>query len=119
MGFAEICYEEYFGSDRQMNSCRPVHDSEDCIVFAEYFYNEKIKKIAEKNNYSDMAGKYYDHTNGNRCVVLFVANTHCDNSKYEPVVIYQGSSGKIWSHPLSDWGMSFKMSENQNFEADK
>jgi hypothetical protein len=52
-------------------------------------------------------GSVWQHRNGNRYLVLAIANHASDRpERYPKTVVYQGANGNIWSRPLSDWHRS-------------
>lgn len=49
-------------------------------------------------------GSEWKHTHGNYYRVLLIANEDMVRPIYYPVtVVYEGTNGKIWSRPLSEW----------------
>lgn len=52
-------------------------------------------------------GSVWCHTNGNRYIVMCIANEFSERpEQYPPTVVYQGENGRIWSRPVSDWARS-------------
>lgn len=53
------------------------------------------------------ANSEWIHTNGNKYIVLCIANEHTERPNQYPVtVVYQGENLKIWSRPLTEWHRS-------------
>lgn len=52
-------------------------------------------------------GSWWQHYNGVKYQVLFIAN-ETDSEKYPKTVVYIGENGKVWTRPLLDWERSFK-----------
>jgi hypothetical protein len=54
------------------------------------------------------ANSLWQHTNGNRYVVLYITNTAYRHPNYPITVVYQNTdNGTVWSRPLADWERSF------------
>lgn len=64
------------------------------------------------------AGTLWKHYNGQIYRVLLIANSQGDDpskkDKYPETVVYEGSNGKTWARPLSDWHRSMTFLPNDN-----
>lgn len=54
-------------------------------------------------------GSVWEHTSGNKYIVLLISNTDSTKPNYPETVIYKGFNGKVWSRPLSDWCRSMTL----------
>lgn len=62
-----------------------------------------------------VAGSVWVHTNGNRYMVLMLANEFTEHpDRYPATVVYRGENGRIWSRALSDWHRSMSPSQDQD-----
>lgn len=116
MKLTDELYEGYFGEERSASGYELIHCSDDCAAFAEYYWEERLKRIAKINNYNDMSGKYYKcKSNGKTYVVLFITGGGTPIPSSTITVIYQNASGIIDTMPLRDWYELLELSEHQNF----
>ena len=64
------------------------------------------------------AGTFWKHYNGQIYRVLLIAISQGDDpskrAKYPETVVYEGSDGKTWARPLSDWHRSMTFLRNDN-----
>lgn len=58
-------------------------------------------------------GTRWQHRNGVRYTVLFIANSHTEfPDKYPATVVYIGPNGRLWARTLEGWYKSMTKLEN-------
>lgn len=57
----------------------------------------------------------WEHKNGNRYTVVFLANIHSNREEYPVTVVYKGDNGLIWTKPIENWYQKMTFIEDRNW----